>query len=78
MIFVQELASPTNELIMGVVAASALIFGGSRVVRGDMTMGEFGQILAAFGLLQEPIRRMNGVHLRVMQGLGRALEICSI
>lgn len=75
MIRVQELASPATEFIMAVVAAAALVYGGHRVLRGEQSMGDLGQVLAAVGMLQEPVRRMNGVHTKMMQGIAGARRL---
>jgi ABC-type multidrug transport system fused ATPase/permease subunit len=69
MVYVQELMSPFSELIMGLVAAGVLVYLGMKVIHGQLSLGDMAQEVTAFGLLQEPIRRMNGIHARVIQGL---------
>jgi len=56
---VQELSSPVVEFLFSIVASIVIIIGGTWVIEGTLTPGEFLGIFVALGLCQDPLKKLN-------------------
>ena len=70
-----NMLTPVNEVLVGVVIAGIIIYGGHQVATGDMTAGQLGSFLAAFTMAYEPVKRMARTNNMVQTGLGAAERI---
>ncbi len=72
---VGNMLTPVNEMLVGLVIAGIILYGGHRVAAGDMTAGQLGSFLAAFTMAYEPVKRMARTNNMVQTGLGAAERI---
>jgi ATP-binding cassette, subfamily B, bacterial MsbA len=70
-----NMLTPVNELLVGLVIAGIVLYGGHQVANGDMTAGQLGSFLAAFTMAYEPVKRMARTNNLVQTGLGAAERI---
>ena len=74
-ISVRAVSGPLMELIGGLATAFLLWFGGMRVIRGEMTAGEFMSFITALSMLYAPIRKLNKVNIEIQEGIAAARRI---
>ncbi|WP_447979697.1 lipid A export permease/ATP-binding protein MsbA [Candidatus Nitrospira bockiana] len=75
---VSSLGSSHMEVI-GVVGVAAIIwYGGSLVIEGTMTPGEFFSFLTAMFMAYTPIRRLSGANNSVQQALAAAERVFAV
>jgi ATP-binding cassette, subfamily B, bacterial MsbA len=75
---VSSLGSSHMEVI-GVVGVAAIIwYGGSLVIRGDMTPGAFFSFLTAMFMAYAPIRRLSGSNNTIQQALAAAERVFGV
>src|SRR5690606_5683666 len=72
---IEELAHPTVELIGYSAIALVFFVGGSGILRGQSTLGDFIAFLLAFGLMIDPIRRLNNANIKLNQAAAAAERI---
>lgn len=73
-----ELTSPIMETL-GAIAFGAVIFvGGSRVVSGELTTGEFSSFIAALFMLYTPIKRLSSLYNKMQDAIAANERINSI
>jgi subfamily B ATP-binding cassette protein MsbA len=72
---VRALSGPMMELIGGLGTAVLLVYGGTRVIEGAMTPGEFLSFITALSLLYSPIRKLNKVNIEIQEGIAAAQRI---
>lgn len=77
-IAVRALSGPLMELIAGLSAASILWYGGTKVINGSMTPGDFGSFIVAVGLLYAPIRKLNNFNIDIQEGIAAAKRIFQV
>lgn len=70
-----ELTSPVQEVIGSLGVAAIIWYGGSQVLSGAKTPGEFFSFMTALLLLYEPIRRLSKVNNVVQQALAAAERV---
>jgi subfamily B ATP-binding cassette protein MsbA len=75
---VRALSSPVMETMGGIGGAFAIAVGGYRVLHGLMTPGEFFSLVAALGMLYEPIKRLNKMNLTIQEGMTAADRIFQV
>lgn len=61
----EEAAPPTVELITSFAIAAVILVGGSDVLSGKMTSGDFLGFFTAFGMMIHPLRLMNDVNVKL-------------
>lgn len=65
--------------VIGVFGVAAIIwYGGTLVIRGDMTPGAFFSFLAAMFMAYNPIRRLSGANNTVQQALAAAERVYEV
>lgn len=72
---VGNLSTPVNEILVGIVAAGIITYGGYQVVEGSMTTGQLGAFLAAFIMAYEPMKKLAKLNNALQMGLGAAERV---
>ncbi|HVN22785.1 MAG TPA: lipid A export permease/ATP-binding protein MsbA [Syntrophorhabdales bacterium] len=75
---VRALSSPVMEALGGIAVAVIIWYGGSQVISGQSTPGNFFSFTAALLMLYEPIKRLNKENHNVQQGLAAAQRVFEI
>ena len=74
----KALASPVMELLGGIGVTLIIWYGGSAVVRGDATPGNFFSFMTAVMLLYGPVRKMSKLNNIIQQGLAAVDRVFDI
>ena len=69
---------PSMELIGAICAAVILPYGGYLLIHGRMTAGDFVSFILAFFFLNDPLKKLNNISLRLQEGNAAAIRIFSI
>ncbi|GAA5066132.1 ABC transporter ATP-binding protein/permease [Roseibacterium beibuensis] len=68
-----QAGSAANPALIDLVAAAGFVvvvyFGGSQIISGEKTMGEFMSFFTALGLLFEPLRRLSSISARLQTAM---------
>lgn len=72
---VKSLSNPVMEFIGAASAAFIIWIGGTMVINGKMTVGEFFSFLTALLLLYEPVKHLASVNNIIQQGLAAAERV---
>jgi subfamily B ATP-binding cassette protein MsbA len=75
---VKALSSPIMEVLGGIAVAVIIWYGGSAVVSGESTPGNFFSFTTALLMLYEPIKRLNKENHNIQQGLAAAQRVFEI
>jgi ATP-binding cassette, subfamily B, bacterial MsbA len=75
---IRALSSPVMEVFGGIAVAVVIWYGGSAVISGESTPGNFFSFLTALMLLYEPIKRINKENHSIQQGLAAAQRVFEI
>jgi len=75
---VKSLSNPVMEFIGAASAAFIIWIGGSMVINGRMTVGEFFSFLTALLLLYEPVKHLASVNNVIQQGLAAAERVFEV
>ncbi len=75
---IRALSSPVMEVLGGIAVAVIIWYGGSQVISGQSTPGNFFSFTAALLMLYEPIKRLNKENHNVQQGLAAAQRVFDI
>ncbi len=70
-----HMSTPVNELLIGMVAAGIIIYGGYQVSAGHMSAGQLVAFLAAFTMAYEPMKKLARLNNVVQMGLGAAERV---
>ena len=74
----RAMSSPVIECF-GIIAISLFIlYGGFRVVKGEMDLGKFVSIMAALGMCYEPVKKLNKSNQTIQEGIAGAARIFAI
>lgn len=74
----EEAAHPMVELLTAFAIAAVAFYGGREVLAGNMTSGDLLGFFAAFGLMMDPIRRLNEVSMKLHQAAGACDRIFEV
>ncbi|PIE71990.1 MAG: lipid A export permease/ATP-binding protein MsbA [Deltaproteobacteria bacterium] len=74
----KSLSSPVMEFLGGVGVAFIIWFGGSRVIHGIYSQGEFFSFLAAAILLYDPVKKLSKVNNAIQEGLAATDRIFTL
>ncbi len=66
----EEFASPMIELVISFATALIIFYGGSSVLKGEMTAGDFLAFFTAFGMMVNPIRQMADINGKLHAAAG--------
>lgn len=75
---ISSVSSPMIETLAGLAVALIIFYGGSKVINGEMTAGTFFSFLTAFGLMFEPIKKINNYNVVIQKALASADRIFTI
>jgi len=75
---VRALSHPVMEVLGGVAVGIVIWYGGSQVISGQSTPGNFFSFTAALLMLYEPIKRLNKENHNIQQGLAAAQRVFEI
>ena len=75
---VSALSSPVIQSVGGLMAAATIYYGGSGVISGDITTGQFFSFIAALGMLFKPVQSMNKVNQQIQEGMAAAVRVFAI
>lgn len=67
-----HLATPVNEILIGSVICSLVIYGGYRIADGTMSLGQLVAFLTAFTLAYEPMKKLARLNNSIQMGIGAA------
>jgi len=77
-ILIASYSYPLLELSAGICGVMILVYGGYLSNKGVISWGDYISFMTSFVLLNEPIKKMNGINLKVQEGLAAASRIFSI
>jgi subfamily B ATP-binding cassette protein MsbA len=75
---IRAISSPMMEFIAGIGIAFIIWYGGSSVVKGTSTPGNFFSFMAALFLLYSPIRKVNDLNIVVQEGIAAAKRVFEV
>ncbi|WP_198305244.1 ABC transporter ATP-binding protein [Arcobacter vandammei] len=73
-----ELTSPIMETLGAVAFGAVILVGGSHVVNGELTTGEFSSFIAALFMLYTPIKRISGLYNKMQDAIAANERINNI
>ncbi len=69
---VNNLLTPVNETLVGLVVFAIIVYGGYEVASGHATAGQLLSFITAFSMSYEPIKRLAKLNSSLQMGLGAA------
>ncbi|MRJ01825.1 MAG: ATP-binding cassette domain-containing protein [Epsilonproteobacteria bacterium] len=75
---INNFVSPFMEVLGAIVVALVIYVGGSQVLEGNMTTGEFFSFMTALFMLYSPIKRVASIHNKIQDALAAAERIFGI
>jgi subfamily B ATP-binding cassette protein MsbA len=75
---IKALSSPIMETLGGIAIGIIIWYGGSEVISGRSTPGNFFSFTAALLMLYEPIKRLNKENHNIQQGLAAAQRVFEV
>lgn len=66
------LSTPVNEILIGLIFSSIIVYGGYQVLGGHITAGGLASFLAAFTLAYEPMKKLAKLNNSLQMGMGAA------
>ncbi len=67
---VSSISTPVNEIIVGLIFAAIIIYGGYEVIAGRTSPGHLASFIAAFTLAYEPMKKLAKLNNSLQTGLG--------
>ena len=75
---VSALSSPVMDIFGGLMAAATIYYGGSRVISGEITTGQFFSFVAALGMMYKPVKSFNKVNQQIQEAMAAAVRVFDI
>jgi subfamily B ATP-binding cassette protein MsbA len=75
---VATLSTPVNEVLVGLVFFSIIVYGGYQAAAGTMSAGQLASFLAAFTMAYEPMKKLAKLNNTMQIGLGAAERVFQI
>ncbi len=75
---ISSLSTPANEILVGIIFAAIIIYGGYQVNAGHTTPGQLASFIAAFTLAYEPIKKLAKLNNTLQMGLGASERVFSM
>ncbi len=69
---VNNLSTPVNETLVGIVVFAIIVYGGYQVAAGHSTAGQLLSFITAFAMAYEPMKRLAKLNSSFQMGLGAA------
>src|SRR5574344_2011249 len=73
-----ELTSPIMETLGAIAFGAVILVGGSKVVNGELTTGEFSSFIAALFMLYTPIKRISSLYNKMQDAIAANERINNI
>ncbi|NMC64220.1 MAG: ATP-binding cassette domain-containing protein [SAR324 cluster bacterium] len=74
----RALVTPINELLASLAISGVILYGGTSVMHGTRTQGDFIAFLLSVFLLYDPFKRLSKVHTSIQQGIAGAERLFDI
>ncbi len=75
---VQSASTPLMETLSGVSIALVIWYGGSQVLDGTITTGEFSSFIASFAMAYKPVRALSGLNGVLQEGIAAASRLFNV
>ena len=75
---ISSLSTPVNEVIVGIIFAAIIIYGGYQVAAGNTSPGQLASFIAAFTLAYEPMKNLAKLNNALQMGLGASERVFSM
>lgn len=75
---IESISSPIMELLAGVAIAAVIWYGGSKVLSGEYTAGQFFSFMTALIMAYKPMKAMSGLNTNIQEGLASVRRYFSI
>ena len=75
---IAAITRPVMEALSGVMVAGVILVGGSMVIAGSMTTGEFSSFLGALLLSYQPVKALAGLNNVLQEGLAAAQRVFAV
>ena len=75
---IAAITRPVMEALSGVMVGVVILIGGSMVIAGSITTGEFSSFLAALLLSYQPVKALAGLNNILQQGLAAAQRVFAV
>jgi len=75
---IDSYSNPTLEMIGAICGAAILTYGGYLIIHKELTGGDFASFIFSFFMLQDPIKKLNNITLKLQEGYAAALRIFEI
>lgn len=75
---IESISSPIMELLAGVAIASVIWYGGSKVLSGEYSAGQFFSFMTALIMAYKPMKAMSGLNANIQEGLASVRRYFSI
>ncbi len=72
---VSTLSTPVNDVIVGMIFAGIIAYGGYEVMAGRSSAGQLASFIAAFSLAYEPMKKLARLNNSLQMGLGAAERV---
>ncbi len=72
---VSTLSTPVNDVIVGMIFAGIIAYGGYEVIAGRSSAGQLASFIAAFSLAYEPMKKLARLNNSLQMGLGAAERV---
>ena len=76
--FYHAMSTPSIELILGFGVGIVVFYGGTQVIAGNSTPGNFFSFLTALSLLFKPLQKLNNSNMKIQQSLVGAERVFNI
>ncbi|MCB0318026.1 MAG: ATP-binding cassette domain-containing protein, partial [Bdellovibrionales bacterium] len=75
---IHALAGPVNEILAALAISIVILWGGSTVIHGSRSQGDFIAFLLSIFLLYEPLKRLSKLNNSIQEGLSGAERIFEV
>lgn len=77
-VFISSYSVPLLEITAAAFAVFVFAFSGHLINTGQITFGDFVSFLYAFALLNIPLRQLNGISLKIHEGIAAATRVFEV
>ena len=72
---VDILASPLMGIFGGILVSAIIYYGGSQVIRDQMTTGKFFSFVTALAMLYKPVKSFANENIKIQKGIAAAIRV---
>jgi ATP-binding cassette, subfamily B, bacterial MsbA len=77
-IWIGSYSYPALELIGAICGAAILTYGGYLIIYADLTGGDFASFLLSFFFLNDPIKKLNNITIKLQEGHAAAIRVFNL